>query len=426
MGAGTERDGASRPADPRAGVSPLARGGTRDLLESVDFRRFVIVGSLVNAGRWIELVLLGWIVAEFTGSVWLVALAGFYRNAPMLVVSALVGELGDRLGRPRMSLFAEGLAAAVCLALGVILLLGERGFPYLAVGAFGLGLSYAIEFPTRRALIADLVGRSALMSAVSLDIFAFNIMRVVGPLVGGVALKALDPGAGYLLLGALYGCAALLFSTVRFPAHRTATDTRPPGFVEGLRVMRGNATILGIFGVTITMNMLVFPHQQLLPVFARDTLQVDALGLGWLTAATGVGSVIGSGIMARAPNWPQGRTFLLSSISTAVLVVLFAASQSFWVAMGCLIAAGLAQSGFSTMQAATILHAAPPDVRGRATGWLSVMIGFGPLGVLGVGALAGVLGAPLAVAIGAVFAFALLVLQSIAAPTLRAYRWRDD
>jgi hypothetical protein len=176
----------------------------------------------------------------------------------------------------------------------------------------------------------------------------------------------------------------------------------------------------------VTMNVLVFPYQSLLPVFARDSLHSDAFGLGLLSAAAGVGSVLGSTLLARIGWLPQGRTFLIASLLTPLTVLLFAFSQQLPIAVVTLASTGIVQTGFSTMQSAVLLHGVPAQLRGRAAGWLAVAIGTGPLGVLATGAVATLIGAPLAVGCAAAAGVLVVAFQALAAPKLRGYAWRDD
>ncbi|MBI3978083.1 MAG: MFS transporter [Chloroflexi bacterium] len=388
-----------------------------------DFRSFWLAGGLNSFGRWMDQVLLGWITLVLTDSAWLVALTAFYRNVPMLLASAVAGVAGDRFGRRRVSLVAQVVAAATCAGLGLLLLTERLTFTYLSIGALGLGLASALDFPTRRALIGDLVEPSALLDAVYLEILTQNAMRMLGPLAAGIVLAGIDPGTGYVVDGAAYALAFVLLSRVHLKRATGRGVSQGLGFREGLQTLRSNRPVLGVVVITFTMNLLVFPIQQLLPVFARDTLHVNALGLGMLAAAIGFGTVVGVFILSRLPQAAQGKVFLFGSLAMVVLVIIFAASREFWLALWLLIAAGVGQAGFGTMQSAIVLHATPVHLRGRALGWTAVAIGAGPLGMLGMGALATMLGVPPAIAVTSTVALVVVALATAALPDLRRYGW---
>jgi MFS family permease len=168
--------------------------------------------------------------------------------------------------------------------------------------------------------------------------------------------------------------------------------------MEGWRYVRHNQPILGVLFITMIMNLWIFPYMVLLPVFARDVLGQGPTGLGILGAGAGIGAFIGLVVINRlrhviSPGWIFG----LGSLSQAVAILLFAVSTNFTLSLILLILSGVGQACFGTMQSSIMLLAASDEMRSRAMGTLVLAIGAAPLGQLEVGALAELLGAPLAV-----------------------------
>jgi MFS family permease len=191
--------------------------------------------------------------------------------------------------------------------------------------------------------------------------------------------------------------------------------------LDGFDKLRESQPIVGVLLISACMNILVFPYQQLLPVFARDVLLVDAVGLGALSAATGVGSFVGALAIAFARNVPRsGLMFWAGSCLTSTCLVGFALSGNFMLALALLGLSGLGQAAFASLQSTIVLGRASDQLRGRAMGALTLAIGSSPLGTLEIGAVTVWLGAPLAVALNAGACAALVGLVANRLPKFRA------
>ena len=169
------------------------------------------------------------------------------------------------------------------------------------------------------------------------------------------------------------------------------------------------------------MNIMVFPFQQVLPIFARDQLGLDAVGLGALTSASGIGSVVGATLIATSRRVPHsGMLFWTGSCLMSVCLVGFALSGTFGVALILLALAGVGQAAFASLQTTIVLGTASDQLRGRAMGALTLAIGSTPFGSLEIGAASVALGAPLAVALNAGLCAALVALVALRLPRFRS------
>ena len=208
----------------------------------------------------------------------MVGLAAFCRFAPMMVLGLFAGLLIDRVPRGRLMLAVQAVNLTSMLLLAVLFATGQGGLWSLIVLETIMGIAWAIDFPSRRTVLFTLVGPKRLTNAVSLDSMSMQGTKIVGPIVGGVLLAHVGPVACYLVLVVLYAAALLLtFSLTRRvplpPAARTA-ESILGGLATGLKEARNQSAILGVLIITVIMNGLVFPYQQILPVFARDVLDV--------------------------------------------------------------------------------------------------------------------------------------------------------
>ena len=266
-----------------------------ETFRSPGYRVLWLASVLWNQARWMDQVVLGWVVLEMTNSAWHVAVIGAIRWLPLFMFGLFGGAFADRFDRRRLLIGAQGVGLVVSLATAALLATGSFDFFFAALVTFLLGLQWAVDWPTRRALIPDLVGRELTVNAVALEAVSMNLTRIFGPLVAGALIAFVSPTAAFVVISGLYVLELLVLQALpRMP-------TRPPlasgpmlrYLLDGLRVLHKSQAIVGVLLISVFMNVLVFPYQQLLPVFARDVLHVDAIGLGVLGAASGVGSLLG-------------------------------------------------------------------------------------------------------------------------------------
>jgi MFS family permease len=352
-----------------------------------------------------EQIVVGWVALQLTGSPFLVALVGFYRMLPLFVLGIFGGALGDRYDRRRL---VVGLQLGNVACIGVLAALGVSGrlaYSHLALAEIIMGASMALDWPSRRALTVDLVDRERLANAVALDASGQNVSRMVGPLLSGGLIAALSPSVTLVALAGLYLVNGLL--VLRLPAGVAGkTAVRTQGMLAGLRsgvgILLRDQAIVGVLLITVWMNLLFFPYQLLLPVVAVDVLKTDSVGLGTLSAADGLGSLIGTLLLAGSIGARHhGRHFWASSLGGGLVLIAFAATRSFPAAALIQVVGGLARAGFSAYQTTIVLNRSSDELRSRAMGLLTIAIGVSPFGSLEIGVLAQAVGTSPAIGLNA-------------------------
>ena len=400
--------------------------GSFDPLRVPDCRRLLAGNALWWQARFMEMIATGWLVLEMTDSAWHVALIAFYRSAPLLVLGFFSGTIADRLGRRAVILCSQAVTVVFPLAVVGLLATGRLAFWHLALGTTLMGVAWAVDWPTRRSLLPDLIGRRRTLDGLLLEGFCQNVGRIAGPFLSGALIE----------LAGITGCFAVLTGVSvlgLIPLFRLSPQTAQTAgtagldspwrnVAEGMRYIRSHRTILPVLLVTLAMNTLVFPYDALLPVFARDILGRGPAGLGLLGAASGVGSFLGVLFISRVKRRiTSGWIYTGGSLLQSAVLVGFAVSTSYPLSAVLLIFAGLGQACFGVMQSTIVLTSASDDMRDRAMGAVVLAIGGGPIGRLQIGAVAAALGAPFAVGISCV-ASALSVLGVTAAyPGLRKH-----
>jgi MFS family permease len=346
------------------------------------------------------------------------------RWLPLLMFGVAGGAVADRIDRRWVLIGAQALGLLVCLATAALLAFNRFDLGLAAVVSFLLGLQWAVDWPTRRALIPDLVGRELTVNAVALEAVSQNLARIIGPLLAGALIAYFSPAAAFAFMAGLYLVEIVLLKAMRLSARGgqvVAGGSMLRYLADGFSRLRASQPILGVLLISLCMNVMVFPYQQLLPVFARDELHVDPIGLGALGAAVGVGAMLGATAIASSKRVPMaGRLFWVGSCLMCLCLVGFAASGSFGVALVLLVLTGLGHAAYSSLQTTIVLGSATDQLRGRAMGALTLAIGCTPIGSLEMGALSVAFGAPVAVGLNAALCGLLVGLVALRFPRFRA------
>lgn len=365
-----------------------------------DYRRLWAAGLLVSVVRWLETLAVALFVIEVTQSAFLVTMMTLLRLLPMGLFGFLFGALAERVER---ALFLTGVMAASALASLAIALLAWGGALtvwHLALASFLNGLAWAADNPVRRMLIGQVVRPARMGQAMSIDVGTNNASRILGPTLGGALFAAFGVAGAFALGAALHGLALLACLTLRVRSGIVPAGRRPaliPGIAEGIAMAWRDPRLRGTLWVTIVFNIWGWPFTALVPVVAQEHLGLSAMATGVLASLDGVGAFAGALLLALLARPAQyAACYLGGAALYFVGILLFATAPIAALAGAALALNGLGQSGFAIMQATLIYLAAPPEMRSRLLGVLTVCIGLGPIGFLQLGLLAELFGARLA------------------------------
>ena len=386
-------------------VAPAKPPGPFSVLFNRNFRILWIAGLFRFNSRWMELIVLGWIILEVTNSPFLVGTIGFFRMAAMPILGLPAGIMADRLNRKLIVVLTEGINAGFSIVLFILVSSGSIQFWQIAALTLAMGTSFVVSFPSRTSIVQDLVGSNRLTNAMSLDMSAMTASKMLGPIFAGLLLTFVGTAGTTFTLAALYTIGFLLLIPVRVP-QRAVTMQREPVkqlLSEGVRFVVKSPVLLAAILITITANMFIFPFMVMIPVFARDVLQVNETLMGILAAADGLGALVGALFLAsrRSIRGP-GMIYAFGTAMAAVAVLAFAQSTSYALSLGLLLASGLSFAGFTVMQPVLMMLGAPPEMRGRSMGVNMMAVGAAPIGFLLTGAMSQAWGAPTAVTINCI------------------------
>ena len=391
----------------------------RRIIEAPDFWRLWYVGLIVATVRWLETVVVGIVVYQRTDSAFLVSMMTMLRLLPMGLFGVFLGALAERFDRGRTLFMVVLLMSGTSAVLTLLDLAGQLEVWHLAVASFINGCGWSTDNPVRRVMMGEVVGREKVGTAMSLDVGASNATRMIGPALGGFLLAGTGIRGAFILSVLMYGTALLAILTIRSRIPRAAGSGAVLARIgEGLALVRGDRRLIGVLVVTVIYNLFAWPFTSMIPVIGRDRLHLGPEGVGLLATMDGIGAFVGAMLLALwlIPRW-YGRAYIGGVICYLVTVVIFALVQSPALAGAALLLTGLGGAGFGTMQATLVYLAAPPEMRSRILGVLTVCIGTGPIGFVWLGWLADRIGAHNATAVTGV-----LGLLAMAA----TWRWWKD
>ena len=404
-----------------------ARGwaGTFDALRYRNYRILFITSLLTAGGVWFQQVTIGWLAWSMTESPLQVGAILGTRSAP-LMLAPLTGVLADRVNRRKLLLINQAGVASLVLGFSILLFLGEEEVWHLYAFSVSFGLLWAINNPVRQALVANSVPREALMNATALNSVAFNTMRTIGPMIGGVVIAFVGPALNFLIQAILFGSVMLMMIPFRIEyggnldATRRASPVR--NLVEGFRYVASHRQTLLIismtFIVTVTLLGMVF---NMLPVFVPEILgDEDGDVLGIMLAMLGVGGFLGTMTIARFSHFKhKGIQTLVAIAGAAIGVIALSQTSSvlfaaLWLAFYQFFAQTVLTTNMTMVQSMT-----PDHLRGRVVGVYQMEIGLMPVGGLIAGFIASNYGVASAFLVSGIAALVLVSLIATFSPTIR-------
>lgn len=385
-------------------------GSIQAALQEPAFRAYMSGNAVSVVGTWMQRTAIGWHAWELTASPFWLGMVAFADLFPAVLIAPIGGVVADRLDRRRIMLWTQSAMAVTTTLLAVAILEGWIGIVGL-VALIGLqGLLIGVNQPARLALVPALVRREHLATAIALNSIVFNLARFVGPAVAGGLIAAAGVPA------ALFANALSYLPLIAVLPGLVLAETVKPGrwqgagaaMADGFRHIVQSRFLAPIFAFFIALSLTVRPLGDLLPGFAEGVFSAGVGGLATLSAAMGLGAVLGGLWVARKGADFELKAALRLQIAVALATAVFALSPGFLIAT-----AAIAAFGFVLIATSVALHTAvqlniEPELRGRVMSLFGLVFRSVPaLGALAVGGLAELVGLRLAMVAAAV-AFLLI------------------
>jgi MFS family permease len=407
------------PREAATGLRSIGRA-----LRHRNYRLFFSGQSVSLIGTWLTRVATSWLIYRLTGSALLLGILGFAGQIPTFVLAPLAGVLVDRWDRYRVLVVTQVLAMIQSGALAALALAGVINVWHVLALSVFQGLINAFDMPARQSMVVQMVeDRADLPNAIALNSSMVNAARLLGPAAAGLLIAAVGEGWCFFIDAVSYVAVIASLLSMRIERRpRTARSTRVLHEMhEGFLYASGFAPIRALLLLMAVVSLVGMPHTVLLPVIAREVLGGGAGTLGALSAASGLGALVGALYLASRENvLGLGRVIVASAALFGVGLVGFSRVGVLWLALPLMLATG---AGMMLLMASsnTILQTiVDEDKRGRVMS-LFAMAFFGtlPFGSLLAGALATRLGAQNTILVGGVICILAAVVFLRALPELR-------
>lgn len=365
-----------------------------------NYRRFYAGQTVSLVGTWMQQVAQAWLVLELTGDPFVLGIASAAAFAPVLVLGLLGGVVADALPKRRTLLATQSVQMLLALALFVLTATGAVAVWHVVVLALLLGVTNAIELPVRQSFTVEMTGREDVGNAVGLNSALFNATRIAGPALAGLVVGTLGPPAAFLLNGCSFLASIAAYASMReeelHPAPRAA---RPAGIGElratigaGLGYVRRTDLVLLVVAVVGLVGTIGMNFGIVVPTYAREVLDADAVGFGLLMAATGLGS-LAAALLVAASGRPRPALVPRGALVLGVALLLASAVRAYAPALALLWCAGFGAVLMAATANTTIQVGVPDELRGRVMSvYTTVFVGAAPAGSLITGALAASIG----------------------------------
>ncbi len=399
----------TEPADPEAVPPPSA---TQRFLRRMaaaftyrDFRTLWFGSFTSSVGTWMQNIAQNWLILSLTGSAFFLGLDAFLQQLPIMLFTLIGGVLADRRDRRLTLMASQYLQMGSALTLALLVFLGVVQIWHVLVLSFVTGLAQSFGGPASQALLPSLVEKRDLPNAVALNSIQFNLARVIGPLLAGLALAAFGMVSCFTLNGLSFVVVIIALMSLHV---KHIPPTTPQRMLDGLRggfhYVRHQPGVTALIIIAAATTFLGFPLMTFLPIFAQDIFHRGVSGYSVMMAFSGAGSVCGALIVAWLGQYKRmGLTAMVVQVVFGGLMVAFAASHSIYLSYVILFFTGAGMMIVFSTVTSLVQILAPNEVRGRVMSiYLVAFRGGMPLGSLAAGYFASVSSAPLVLGVNGV------------------------
>jgi MFS family permease len=405
-------------------VAPArSRFQTFSSLRHLDFRYLCCGTFMMSAGQWIQQVTLGWLVYELTGnSIFLGALNGL-RALPFLVTGPMAGVAADRMDRRLLMLRTQYVLIVTAIIMGAVVVSGLLQVWHIFLFTLITGIAWTFSEPVRQSLIPSVVPKRELANAIALNSGGFNLMKIIGPALGGAMIALFGAGGNFFVQSVAYVGVLVMIYLMHVPP--TPPEARRSSALanlkEGFAYVWSTPAVLALMILAYVPRVFAVPYQTLMPVFQKDVLRVGPEGLGLLMAAPGVGAVLSVLMLASVADRLRRQGLLLvgSILVLGFFLILFSQTASFPLALLVLVAVGAFQMLFLASTNTMLQLIVPDELRGRVMSLYMLDRGLMPAGALFAGVVAHFIGAPSTVATMGAIVIVLALLVTWRVPAIR-------
>jgi MFS family permease len=291
------------------------------------------------------------------------------------------------------------------------------------------GMVRVFQMPAAQAMVADTLPADRIANGAAFNNLGRNIAMLVGPLVGGILFHTAGPKGAFTAIAALYFLSGWVALYIRFSSasdpnkENKAQSSVFRDIIDGLRYVKSEQVLWGTLALALVMESSGWTfHTTILPIFARDELHTDSVGLGWLLFAFGIGAVVASIGWAMFRNLRHvGKLMIASVVVWHASIIAVSATQSFYLSFAVLTITGAGFASTQVFMLSALLGVSKAEYRGRVMSLRSLAIYAFAIGSMTSGAMAGLWSAPNAGYIVGSMGIVLVLILAVFAPKFRKY-----
>ena len=379
---------------------------TLSSLKTRNFRLYITGQFISTIGTWMQSIGQAWLVLKITNSGTALGLVMACQTLPVLFFGPFGGVIADRFLKRNLLFITQSIAGLLALTLGILVYTNLVQIWMVYLLALGLGLVNAFDNPARQTFIPEMVAKDQLMNAVSLNSIQVNLSRVIGPTIAAVLIASFG-------LAPLFFFNALSFVAVIVTLYQMDIDklnirpmiNRVKGqMIEGIRYIKSTPILFYTLVMMAIIGTLTYEFGVTLPLLAKFTFHGTASTYALLSAALGLGSVLG-GIYTANRKKVSFSILTKNAMLFGVVVLLFAFSPTFWIALLLLISVGFFSINFLSFANVILQTNSIPEMRGRVMSfWAVAFLGTTPIGGPIIGWIGQNIGTRIGVMVGGVAA----------------------
>jgi len=389
----------------------------RSALSVPNFRTYFISAAIAQCGGWLLRTTQAWLVLDLTGSPAALAAVTIAQALPVTILTLFAGIMIDRTQSRRLLVFVQLILGGQAAVMAVLIFTRQIQFWHIIVLASVLGVASAVDFPTRSAIVSELLEPHLVGNGIALNSAMGSAARIIGPGVGGVMIATLGSGVCFAVTAAAYAGTTLGLVVLRseefYPKRLARKTALFKQLVEGVRYsfstpsLAVNMVLAGFYG-TFAYNWAL-----VLPLMARYALNAGAEGFGALNMAMGAGSTIGAFALATRLK-PSMRLLLLSAAAFGAFILVLAHAPDLPTALVMLVFTGILSVSFNATNNTLLQVEAREDIRGRVLSlYMFLMVGTTPLGSAITGSIANTFDVRLALQVNAALCLVGLALAAL-------------
>lgn len=366
------------------------RSRTFSSLAVVDFRYLWLSMLLLMAALNVQMLARGYLAWELTHSPIAVVAVGAGFAPPVLILSLYGGAVADRYSRKKIIQLGQIGMLVITVFIAVSISTDTITIYHLIGGSVSQGTIWAFLMPARQAIVSQLVDDEHLTNAIALNASGMSLMTLAAPGIGGLIYGFGGAAATYYVIAGLTFAAMVIMGMVPSVAPVASKARRMwRDILEGIAYTRHNRTVLWLLIVALSTALLAMPFRTLMPVQIEEVFKMEVEALGLLMSMIGVGSLIGSLVIASlSKNNHRGWVLLATSMLSGGAIILAGLTTSYAFAVVIMLILGLGDSGRRALNSSLIMEQTEDEYRGRVMGVYMMNFGLIPLGAIPLGFIA--------------------------------------